>query len=170
MTKAMLAGLSVVMCALILGALARSEAAAQTPDPFVGTWQLNLMKSSFPGPPPVRPHVLSFAQSPDGSIVGLFFELDDLGKRTAVAKIIYRYDGKDYQDTDVVQGTQAPNSLAFTRVDGRTVDVVHKLNQGKLMFKERRSVSEDGKTMTFVLNAADASGRTVSVVQVFDRL
>jgi len=160
---------SVVIAALILGVSAGSEAAAQATDPFVGTWQLNLMKSSFPGPPPVRPHVLTFAQNADGSIVGLFFELDDQGKRTAVAKIIYRYDGKDYQDTDVVKGTPAPNSLAFTRVDSRTVDVVHKLEQGKLIFKERRSVAEDGRTMTFVLTAADASGRTVSVVQVFDR-
>jgi hypothetical protein len=161
---------SVVVAALIVGGAAGFGAAAQTADPFVGTWQLNLQKSSFPGPPPIRSHVLSFEQNGDGSIVGLFFELDDQGNRTAVAKIVYRYDGKDYQDLDVVAGKPAPNSLAFTRVDSRTVDVVHKLNEGKLQFKERRTVSEDGRTMTFALSATDGSGRTVSVVQVFDRL
>jgi len=161
---------TVVVSALILAGAAGSEAVAQTSDPFLGTWQLNLQKSSFPGPPPIRPHVLSFEQIPDGSIVGLFFELDDLGKRTAVSKIVYRYDGKDYQDMDVVRGTAAGNSLALTRVDARTIDVVHKLNQGKLQVKERRSVSEDGRTMTFVVNATDAAGRTVTVVQVFDKL
>jgi len=162
--------ITVVVVALLLGASAPTRAAAQNADPFLGTWQLNLMKSSFPGPPPVRPHVLSFEQNRDGSIVGLFFELDDQGKRTAVAKIVYRYDGKDYQDTDAQTGAPAENSLAFTRVDARTVDVIHKLNQGKLVFKERRSVSADGKTMTFVMTASDATGRTVSVIQVFDRL
>lgn len=159
---------SVVVLLLVVGA-AGFEAAAQTADPFMGTWQLNLPKSSFPGPPPIRSHVLSFEQSPDGSIVGLFYELDDQGKRTAVSKIVYRYDGKDYQDQDVGGGASAPNSLAFTKIDGRTVDVVHKLNQGKLQFKERRTVSDDGRTMTFVLTANDASGRTVSVIQVFDK-
>lgn len=159
-----------LVVAVVLVAAAGVEPAAQAADPFLGTWQLNLMKSSFPGPPPVRPHVLSFEQNADGTIVGLFFELDDQGTRTAVAKIVYRYDGMDYRDTDLPQGTPAPNSLAFTRVDARTVDVVHKLNQGKAVFKERRSVSEDGRTMTFVLTASDAGGRTVSVIQVFDRL
>jgi hypothetical protein len=159
-----------LVLAVMLVAAAGVQPAAQAPDPFLGTWQLNLMKSSFPGPPPVRPHVLSFEQNPDGSIVGLFFELDDLGKRTAAAKIVYRYDGKDYRDTDLPAGTPAPNTLAFTRTDPRTVDVIHKLNEGKAVFKERRVVSADGKTMTFTMTASDATGRTVSVIQVFDRL
>ena len=142
---------------------------AQTADPFVGTWKLNLLKSSFPGPAPERPHVLSFEESSNGSVVGLFHELDDLGRRTAVAKIVFRYDGKDYQDSDAISGTPAQNSLAFTRVDGHTVDVLHKLNQGTRLFKERRTVSEDGQMMTFVLSVTDVGGHTASVVQVFDR-
>ena len=48
--------------------------------------------------------------------------------------------------------------------------MTHELNQGKSIFEERRSVSEDGRTMTFVLTATDLQGLTVSVVQVFDRI
>jgi hypothetical protein len=154
--------------ALILAA--GSGASAQTNDPFIGTWRLNLEKSNFPGPPPVRSHVLSFESNADGSILGLFYDLDEQDNRKALARITYRYDGKDYQDHDVINNVPAPNSLSFTQIDRRTVDVTHKLNQGRSIFKERRSVSEDGRTMTFVLTATDLQGRTVSVVQVFDRL
>lgn len=159
---------SLVIPALVLS-ITGLDVSAQAADPFVGTWKLNLEQSKFPGPPPARAHVLTFEQNADGSIVGLFFELDAQENRTAVARITYRYDGKDYQDQDLVKGIPAPNSLAFTRIDSRTVEVVHKLNQGRLIFKEMRSVSEDGRTMTFVLTATDLQGRTVSVVQVFDR-
>lgn len=143
---------------------------AQAVDPFMGTWKLNLEKSNFPGPPPARPYIVTFEQNADGSILGIVFDLDDQQNRTAVARITYRYDGKDYQDHDVVNNVPATNSLAFTQIDRRTVDVTHKLNQGKLVFKERRSVAADGQTMTFVLTATDLEGRTASVVQVFDRL
>lgn len=153
----------------VLALLMTGAGAAQAPDPFVGAWLLNLQKSSFPGPPPARPYRLTFAQNADGSILGIVFEFDEKGAQTAVARITYRYDGKEYRDQDIRKGIPAPNTLAFTRIDVRTVEVVHRLQQGKLVFKEIRRVAEDGRTMTFALDAKDITGTTVSVIQVFDR-
>jgi hypothetical protein len=158
------------LAALLAVAGAVAPLAAQAPDPFMGTWRLNLEQSKFPGPPPARPHILTFEQNKDGSILGLFYELDEQGNRKALARITYRYDGKDYQDFDVVKNVPATNALSFTRIDRNTLDVTHKLNDGKLVFMERRTVSSDGRTMTFVLTATDLRGQTVSVIQVFDRL
>lgn len=159
----------IVIAALIVVGAA-SPLAAQGADPFMGTWRLSLEKSKFPGPPPARPHVLTFEQNADGSIVGLFFDLDEQGNRKALARITYRYDGRTYQDFDVVKNAPATNALSFTQIDRNTIDVTHKLNEGKLVFEERRTVSADGRTMTFVLTATDLRGQTVSVIQVFDRL
>ncbi|MBI4266203.1 MAG: hypothetical protein HY657_17650 [Acidobacteria bacterium] len=142
---------------------------AQAADPFVGTWKLNLEKSQFPGPPPARAYIVTYEQNADGSFLGVVYELDDERGRTAVARITYRYDGREYRDEDVRNGVPARNTLAFSQIDARTVEVTHKLNEGKLVFKEMRRVAEDGRTMTFVLTARDQQGRTVSVVQVFDR-
>jgi hypothetical protein len=158
-----------VLAAVVL-CLGAATVAAQGPDPFLGTWRLNLERSTFPGPPPALPYILTFEPNADGSILGIVYALDEKNARTAVARITYRYDGRDYQDFDVVKNVPATNVLAFTQIDRHTVDVTHKLNQGKLVFTERRSVSADGRTMTFVLNATDLRGQTVSVVQVFDRL
>ena len=156
--------------AAVLVCLSAAAVGAQGADPFMGTWRLNLQKSKFPGPPPALPYVVTFEANADGSILGIVYALDDKDMRTAVARITYRYDGKEYQDFDVVKNVPATNVLSFTRIDRSTVDVTHKLNQGKLVFMERRTVSADGRTMTFVLNATDLRGQSVSVVQVFDRL
>jgi hypothetical protein len=95
-------------------------------------------------------------------------ELDGRDARTPVGRLVYRYDGRPYRDQDVRKGVPAGNTLAFTRLDARTVDVEHTLNGGRSVYRERRSVSSDGRTMTFELTASDLQG-PVSVVQVFDR-
>src|SRR5262245_2573557 len=154
---------------IVLVLVMAASGAAQAPDPFVGNWLLNLGKSSFPGPPPARPYRLTFVQNADGSIKGTVFDFDEKGTQTAVALITYRYDGKEYRDQDLVKGVRAPTTLAFTRIDPRTGEVVHRLNEGKLVFREMRRVAEDGRTMTFSRDATDRTGTKVSVIQVFDR-
>lgn len=149
------------------GLVVQSEQ-AQLDDPFVGTWRLNLDKSRFPGPPPERPYLLAFEQELDGRVTGIYYELDAEDARTAIGRISYRYDGMDYVDQDVPSGRPAGNTLAFTQVNAHTLAVVHKLDEGRKVYRETRRVSEDGRTMTFVMTASDLQG-PVSVVQVFDR-
>ena len=159
-----------ILVAVLVVLGASSPAVAQGTDPFMGTWRLSLEKSKFPGPPPALPYIVTFEQNADSSILGIVYALDEQDKRTAVARITYRYDGKEYKDFDVVKNVPATNALSFTRIDRNTLDVTHKLNEGKLVFMERRTVSVDGRTMTFLLTATDLRGQTVSVIQVFDRL
>jgi hypothetical protein len=154
---------------LVLLAVLAAAPSAQSDDPFVGVWALNLQKSEFPGPPPERPYLVSFEENGDGTILGVVFRLDEAGNRVAGGRIVFRYDGMDYEERDSVTGAAAGNVLAFTRTDARTVEVIHKLNGGTRQFSETRRISADGLTMTFVMTATDALGRTRAVVQVFDR-
>jgi hypothetical protein len=142
--------------------------AAQGTDPFLGTWKLNLEKSRFPGPPPEDPHVLTFEPQRDGSILGMVFDLDAAGRRTPVARLAYRYDGKEYRDADPRTGEPKTNTLAFTAIDRRTVEVVHRIGDGQATYREIRRVSEDGRTLTFSATLPRRGG-TVTVLQVFDR-
>lgn len=152
-----------------LAALAVPHVRAQGPDPFVGEWKLNLEKSRFPGPPPERPHILRFDQQADGSILGLLFDIDARERRTAASRIVFRYDGREYRDLDAGTGAPKSNTLAFTSIDRRTVEVIHRLGDPPRVYKEIRRVSEDGRTMTFSMTASSRQGQTVSVIQVFDR-
>ena len=159
-----------ILAAVLVVLSTTVPAVAQGADPFMGTWRLSLEKSKFPGPPPALPYIITFEQNTDGSILGIVYALDEQDTRTAVARITYRYDGKEYRDFDVVKNVPATNALSFTRIDRHTLDVTHTLNEGKSVFMERRTVSVDGRTMTFLLTATDLRGQTVSVIQVVDRL
>ena len=161
--------MAVMVLSLIVAVASVAGIAAQGVDPFLGQWKLNLEKSRFPGPPPELPHILTFEAGPDGSIVGIVYDLDARGNRTAVARLIFRYDGKDYRDQDAATGTLKPNALAFTQIDRRTVEVIHKFDPGPRIYREIRRVSEDGRTMTFSLSAETTRGQTLTVLQVFDR-
>jgi hypothetical protein len=158
-----------ILCLAIAVLLAAvPPARAQGADPFLGTWRLNLEKSQFPGPPPAQPHVLTFEAASDGTILGLVHDLDASGGRTAVARLNYRYDGREYRDLDPVTGAAKSNTLAFTRIDGRTVEVVHRIGGAGVSYREIRRVSEDGRTLTFSATLPRRGG-TVTVLQVFDR-
>ena len=156
------------LCLVVLLAALAGSIAAQATDPFLGTWQLNLDKSRFPGPPPAAPHVLTFEAQRDGSILGLVFDLDATGRRTPVARLTYRYDGREYRDVDPRTGEAKSNTLAFTPIDRRTVEVVHRIGGGQATYREIRRVSEDGRTLTFSATLPRRGG-TVTVLQVFDR-
>ena len=156
--------LVVVLSVLTAGALP----AAQGADPFLGTWKLNLQRSQFPGPPPPQPHILTFEATPDGAILGMVYDLDARGNRTAVARLTYRYDGREYRDVDPVSGMPKSNTLAFTSLDRRTVEVVHRVGNPPVTYREIRRVAEDGRTLTFSATLPRRDG-TVTVLQVFDR-
>jgi hypothetical protein len=160
----MLSLLRVVVALIALAA----PVAAQGADPFLGTWKLNLEKSRFPGPPPAEPHLLTFEGQRDGSILGMVYDLDDAGRRTAVARLTYRYDGREYRDLDPATGAAKSNTLAFMTIDRRTVEVVHRIGDGQATYREIRRVSEDGRTLTFSATLPRRGG-TVTVLQVFDR-
>src|SRR5262245_60077636 len=132
-----------IVLALTVAIASVSAVTAQGTDPFIGEWKLNLMKSRFPGPAPERPPILRYETQPDGSVLGLVFDLDAAGARTAVARLIFRYDGKEYRDSDAATGAAKPNTLAFTQIDRRTVEVVHKFDLGPRIYREIRRVSED---------------------------
>ena len=87
---------------------------------------------------------------------------------TAVARLTYRYDGREYRDVDPVSGMPKSNTLAFTSLDRRTVEVVHRVGNPPVTYREIRRVAEDGRTLTFSATLPRRDG-TVTVLQVFDR-
>ena len=158
-----------IVLSLVVALASAAGVAAQGADPFLGQWKLSLEKSRFPGPPPALPHILTFEARPDGSVLGMVYDLDARGARTAVARLTYRYDGKAYRDQDAASGAAKPNTLAFTQIDRRTVEVVHSFEPGPRVYREIRRVSEDGRTMTFSMSVETTRGQTLTVLQVFDR-
>ena len=96
---------------LILGMsllAAASLAAAQGKDPLVGTWKLNLAKSTFPGNVP-QAGTRAFEDLSGGFI---YVKNDGFGPGPGNNRIVLKRDGKDYPITSL--GQKVYVTIAFT--------------------------------------------------------
>src|SRR6266436_5965307 len=135
---------------------------AQTTDPRMGTWKLNVAKSQFsPGPPPQS---LTVKVEPSGQgekVTAEFVNAD--GTRTTT-QYTANFDGKDYPLT----GSRIADTVSLKRIDARTTVRTDKKG-GKVAQTLRRVVSQDGKTMTVTTKGTNAEGQAVNNVAVFNK-
>jgi hypothetical protein len=87
---------------------AASLAAAQGKDPLVGTWKLNLAKSTFPGNVP-QAGTRAFEDLSGGFI---YVKNDGFGPGPGNNRIVFKRDGKDYPITSL--GQKVYVTIAFT--------------------------------------------------------
>jgi hypothetical protein len=148
---------------LLVGAiLALGTNAALAADAAVGTWKLNVAKSTFsPGPAP-KSQTRSYAESAQGLTLTLKTVAADSKESTST--LTFKDDGKPYP----VTGSPDFDMVAVTRVDALNVTSIQ-TKAGKAVGTGSRSVSKDGKTLTFSAKLTDANGVKHDDVSVFDR-
>lgn len=156
--------IAVVLAALATIMVASSTTRSQSSDPWIGTWKVNLEKSTYsPGPKPTVAGTVKIEPSAGGmktTIDGTNPE----GKPTHT-ETVAKFDGKD----NPVKGAQAPNTTnALKRIDDRTFEVMGKID-GKPAVTTRVAVSADGKMMTATQTGTNAQGQSVNNVIVLDK-
>ena len=110
-------------------------------NPVVGTWRLNVAKSTFnPGPAP-KEETRSYEAQGEGVKVTVTTVAAD-GKSTTV-NISANYDGKDYP----VTGSSLYDAIALKRIDDQTTEGTM-MHAGKVVASTHREISRDGRTMT----------------------
>jgi hypothetical protein len=133
-------------------------------DPRVGTWELNLAKSTFnPGPPPKR-QTLWYKAEGQG-LTALLQGLDAAGLpiNPDSGNLAIYFDGKDHPTPQA-----GYDSSAWTRINANKY-VVYRKKAGKIVLTSTNVVSTDGKTMTITTKGVDADGRPMSNLRVYDR-
>jgi hypothetical protein len=150
----------VAVAALVMGASAR----AQSSEPWVGTWKVNLEKSTYsPGPKPTAAATVKIESSADG-IKTTIDGTNPQGQPTHT-ETIGKFDGKD----NPVKGAPAPNTTtAYKRIDARTFEGMGKVD-GKPTVTTRVVISADGKTLTATQTGTTPSGDPVKNVIVADK-
>jgi hypothetical protein len=153
-----------LIVASIIGALATPRmASAQVPPAWLGTWTLNVGKSTYvPGPPPYRRG--TFAVRAQGDEVTVVYDL--VRPRGGVTHMEWtgRFDGRDYP----VQGVEAVVTNAYVRLDDRTYDIVVKLD-GRVTATSRVVLSADGRTMTTTTEGRNAEGLRVRTITLYEK-
>lgn len=138
-----------------------ASSSAQPSDPLLGTWKLNLAKSSFsPGPAP-KAVTLRYEAAGTGMKVSVDGE-------TPTGKMQWGYTGALDGKENAVSGNPEVDMVALKRIGPLTTEATLKKG-GKLITTNTRVVSADGKTLTITAKGTNAEGKAVHNVQVFDR-
>jgi hypothetical protein len=156
-------GVPIMVAVYSLGTLT-SVAFAQS-DPQVGTWELNLAKSSFsPGPPPTR-QILTYKAEVQGSAALLLQGVDAAGKpiNPDATNLAITFDGRDHPTPSADYEVSA-----WKRISAYRYEVTRK-RAGKVVLTSTHVVSKDGKTMTITTHGVDAGGHPINNVRVYDR-
>jgi hypothetical protein len=136
------------------------EAAA--PDPVLGTWQLNISKSTFTPGPAHKSQVRTYSQS--GQSIALVIKTVAADGKELTRQTTYQQDGKDYPYT----GNPDVDSISVKQVDSNTAKYMLK-KAGKAVETGSRTVSKDGKTLTLKAKGTTAKGEKYENVLVFDK-
>jgi hypothetical protein len=149
--------------AIILIAALGTTAHAQSANPFLGTWKVNVGKSKYSNGAPPRSSVTTIEAA--GS--GVKYTVDQVSStgETLHWEFTGAYDGKDNK---VVGKNPNGDSVALTRVGANTVRQVNKLG-GKVTITQVAVVSADGKTRTLTATGTNPQGQPVNNVTVYDR-
>jgi len=136
---------------------------AQAADPQIGTWKLNVAKSTFsPGPAPTSGTTKIEAAGAGAKLIVDQTAADGAARHW---EFTADYDGKD---VPITGNNPDADTVARTRVNANTVETISK-KAGKVVTTQRSTVSADGKTRTVTTKGVNAAGKTVNNVAVYER-
>jgi len=136
--------------------------AACATDPVIGTWRLDVAKSSFEPGPPLQSQERKYVKTSQG-VKFTLTGVSASGKPMHV-EFTAPYDGRDYPLT----GSPSSDSVSMRRIDRFTADAVEKKN-GRAVFHVNRTISRDGNTMTVTSIGTNAAGVAIKNILVFER-
>jgi hypothetical protein len=137
-------------------------ASGSDPDPVVGTWKLNLAKSTYAGIPPSKSQIRTYSRS--GQDITLEMKTVSAAGKETTTRATYKFDGKDYPS----MGNPDFDSLSGTQIDANTAEFTLK-RAGKQIGQIRRVVSNDGRTLTINYVITNADGIQTAALTVFDK-
>jgi hypothetical protein len=159
MRKVSLLAMTASVCAVIFGA----TAFAQSANPAVGTWKLNVAKSKYVTGTPNK----SGTTKIEAVGKGVKVTVDAVAGTGTTRHWSYtaNYDGKD---VPITGNSQYGDVVAVTRVDANTTRQIYK-NGGKVTANQTASVSADGKIRTVTTKGTDARGQALDNVAVYEK-
>ena len=143
-------------------ALSMSSVSAQSKDPLMGNWKLNVEKSKFSPGPALKSLTVMIEPSGKGRHVTTEAINAD-GSRTAT-EYTANYDGKDYP----LKGSMIADTVSLKRVNALTTIRTDKKN-GKVVSTFKVVATKNGKTYTVDVKSVTPKGEPVKNFLVFER-
>ncbi|MGA8739622.1 MAG: hypothetical protein WB561_00385 [Terracidiphilus sp.] len=142
-----------------------STTAAFGADHSLGTWKVNVEKSTYnPGTFPIK-SLTSVREAADGGV-----KVTSTGERADGTAVNATYTAKYDGSPSSVSGEGSPyDTVSIKQTDANTFTWDAKKSTGQYHAHGRIVVSSDGKTMTMRATGTDANGRPMAVTLVYDK-
>jgi hypothetical protein len=146
--------------AAVLVSVVSATAHAQSSDPLVGSWKLNVAKSTGAS-------FKSGSTKIEAAGDGVKFTVDLVAADGTLSHWAFtaNYDGKD---NPVTGNSPYGDVVAFTRIDAKTTRITNKQG-GKVTVTQTIVVSGDGKTRTTTTKGTNAKGQTVDTMSFYEK-
>ncbi len=139
-----------------------SSSMALAADNWLGTWKLNLAKSTFsPGPAP-KSLTLKWEATPAG--IKLTSDGVDAKGKATQGGYVSKFDGQEVPNT----GNPDADTVLPKRLDDNSFQNLWKVG-GKVTITAQVVVSKDGKTLNITHTGKNAKGETVNNQLVYER-
>jgi hypothetical protein len=149
--------------ALGLVVVLAGTALAQPGSSNLGTWKLNLAKSTFA--PGTAPKSATFTNVAAGAGVKTTSDSVAADGTAIHSEYTVIYDGKD---NPITGNSRNGDVAAGTRIDANTVRFIYK-KDGKVTITQTGVVSSDRKTYTITAKGTNTLGQTVNTVAVYEK-
>jgi hypothetical protein len=152
---------------LLLGACETTQEPATTteeaPNPFVGTWVLNISTSEF-NPPDSAPQ--SGTVTIEAQENGLKFTFDDVDAEgnASHTEEAPKFDGEEYP----VTGDDSIDTVKIRKIDDHSFESIG-MKDGNEINRALVIISDDGMTSTATLTTMDENGEEVMSTYVYDK-
>lgn len=153
---------TLVLGTLLAVAVPSAAVSAQGKDPVLGTWKLNVAKSTYSAGNAPKSGTRVYTAAPKGyKLVSTGVGAD--GKPTH-SEFTAAYDGKNY----AITGSPLADSIWVKRIDANTIEA-QQSKAGKMVQHTTRVISSDGKTLTSTAKGTNAAGKAYTNVEIFEK-
>lgn len=132
-------------------------------DPMLGSWKLNIAKSTF-GPGLAIKAETNHVEAYGGNGIKLTAQITRADGAKVTESYAGTFDGKEFS----VGGDTNVDAAYLKRIDTHTMERINK-KAGKATTMMKYVVSEDGKTKTVTVTGNTAKGEPVRIVLVFEK-
>jgi hypothetical protein len=137
------------------GLLFALSAAAQAPDPNVGSWRVELSKSKY-NPPNLAPKSGMVKSSASGKGLNVVVDVVDNTGKPLHYEYTVTYDGQDAK----VKGDPNRDTTAMKKIDDLTFEQTNK-KDGKVTTVSRLVYAKDGKSRTQTTTGTNPQGQKI---------
>ena len=155
--------LTFILAGMVFVSIA-APAFSQSKDPLIGTWVLDLGKSTFMPDNPPQKRTLIFAAK-DNGIRCVIRTVTNGGLdngMTGESEFTAKYDGKDYDISESLLDT-----VSLKKIDANTIERTGKI-RGKAVETATMKLGQDGKVLT-VTTKGEINGTGYGSTQVYAR-